>query len=189
MPPKQTTGAAKRGRPSKQSTATTKKRTSSSKAVDDADPFASSEAEDQDDDVEVLDSDEGAPQRRRSQGRPAGPGRARAQALDSDEDVDFEAAGNTSTARAVSRAGPQTVEDEDEDPPEKTIPPALLARLLQEMFEKDGTRMTGDAARAAAKYVDVFVREAIARCIHERDSAFLEVSFPSWTLGSALASD
>lgn len=68
---------------------------------------------------------------------------------------------------------PEEENDEDED--KKTIPPELLTRLLHEFFEKDGTRISKDANKAVAKYMDVFVREAIARCAVEKHSGFLEV--------------
>lgn len=184
MPPKQTAGA-KRGRPAKAAAAS--KRTSTSKAGSSADPFASSDAEsvnrDDDDDVEVLGSDAETPRKRRT---PAGKAKAKARTpsrraqADSDEEMDVEEV-TTSAARKGSRGRPETIDDDE--PPEKTIPPGLVARLLQEMFEKEGTRMTGDAARVTAKYVDVFVREAVARCMHEKSSTFLEVSISIGTRG------
>lgn len=67
-------------------------------------------------------------------------------------------------------------EDEDEDDePQQTIPPELLTRLLHTFFEKDGTRISKDANEAVAKYMDVFVREAIARAAVEKNGGFLEV--------------
>ncbi|KAI0025639.1 CENP-S associating centromere protein X-domain-containing protein [Xylariomycetidae sp. FL0641] len=75
-----------------------------------------------------------------------------------------------------SRREEQVVEDEDEDEEApKTIPPELLTRLLHEYFQKDGTRISKDANAAVAKYMDVFVREAIARTAVEKESGFLEV--------------
>ncbi|KAK1754405.1 centromere X protein [Echria macrotheca] len=67
--------------------------------------------------------------------------------------------------------------DSDEEEPAKSIPPELITRLLHEFFEKDGTRITKDANEAATKYIDVFVREAIARAAVEKESGFLEVRF------------
>lgn len=67
------------------------------------------------------------------------------------------------------------VDEEDEEEPDKTIPPDLLTRILHEFFEKDGTRITKDANNAMAKYMDVFVKEAIARAAAERTGGFLEV--------------
>lgn len=66
-------------------------------------------------------------------------------------------------------------EEDDDDEAPKTIPPDLLTRLLHEFFEKDGTRISKDANAAVAKYMDVFVRESIARTAVERESGFLEV--------------
>ncbi|RYP54064.1 hypothetical protein DL768_001066 [Monosporascus sp. mg162] len=64
--------------------------------------------------------------------------------------------------------------DDDDDAPE-TIPPDLLTRLLHEFFEKEGTRISRDANAAVAKYMDIFVRETIARTAVEKESGFLEV--------------
>lgn len=66
-------------------------------------------------------------------------------------------------------------EEDDEQAREKTIPPDLLTRILAEFFEKDGTRITRDANTAVAKYMDIFVKEAIARAAAERGGGFLEV--------------
>ncbi|KAI0541336.1 CENP-S associating centromere protein X-domain-containing protein [Xylaria digitata] len=67
-------------------------------------------------------------------------------------------------------------EGDDEDSEMKmTIPPDLLTRILHEFFEKNGTRISKDANKAVAKYMDIFVREAIARTAVEKGSGFLEV--------------
>lgn len=73
-------------------------------------------------------------------------------------------------------------EDDDDAEPEKTIPPELLTRILHEFFEKDGTRITKDANSSVAKYMDIFIKEAIARAATERDGGFLEVSTARWQL-------
>ena len=69
------------------------------------------------------------------------------------------------------------------------IPAKLLTRLLHHHFQNEKTKVAKDANTVVAKYVDVFVREAIARAAYERaetDSAgggrrpadgFLEVGF------------
>ncbi|PHH60788.1 hypothetical protein CDD81_1139 [Ophiocordyceps australis] len=59
--------------------------------------------------------------------------------------------------------------------PEKSIPKQLLTRLLHEMFAKEATRISRDANAAAGKYLDVFVREAIARAAVDKIGDFLEV--------------
>lgn len=66
-------------------------------------------------------------------------------------------------------------EEEEEEEPKATIPPELLTRLLHEFFEKDGSRISKDANEAVAKYMDIFVREAIARAAVERSAGFLDV--------------
>lgn len=71
--------------------------------------------------------------------------------------------------------GRRQTEVEEEEPPEKTIPQELLTRLLHQFFEKDATRISKDANAAVGKYVDVFVREAIARTAVEKRGGFLEV--------------
>ncbi|KAK8146275.1 hypothetical protein G3M48_003366 [Beauveria asiatica] len=58
---------------------------------------------------------------------------------------------------------------------DKSIPKDLLTRILHDLFEKDATRVSRDANAAVGKYVDVFVREAIARAAVEKRSGFLEV--------------
>jgi hypothetical protein len=78
-------------------------------------------------------------------------------------------------------------ESEDEEQ-QKTIPPALLTRLLHEFFTQEGTRVTKDANAAVARYMDVFVREAIARSVAEREGGgFLEVSYTFYRGGMVWA--
>ncbi|KAI1269885.1 CENP-S associating centromere protein X-domain-containing protein [Xylariaceae sp. FL1019] len=70
-------------------------------------------------------------------------------------------------------------EDDDELDVQKTIPPELLTRILHEFFEKSNTRISKDANKAVAKYMDIFVREAIARsCVEKPEDrgVFLEVT-------------
>ncbi|KAI1494438.1 CENP-S associating centromere protein X-domain-containing protein [Biscogniauxia mediterranea] len=75
----------------------------------------------------------------------------------------------------IDEDGGEEEEDEDESETQKTIPPELLTRILHEFFEKDSTRISKDANAAVAKYMDIFVREAIARTAVEKESGFLEV--------------
>ncbi|KAI1136567.1 CENP-S associating centromere protein X-domain-containing protein [Hypoxylon sp. FL0543] len=67
-------------------------------------------------------------------------------------------------------------EEDEEEESRKTIPPELLTHILHQFFEKDGTRVSKDANAAIAKYMDIFVREAIARTVVEKEKGFLEVS-------------
>jgi centromere protein X len=71
------------------------------------------------------------------------------------------------------------VEVEEEEQPENAIPPELLTRILHEFFQKDDTRITKDANEAVARYMDIFVREAIARAAAEGEGGFLEVIYCS----------
>ncbi|AEO62042.1 hypothetical protein MYCTH_2070850 [Thermothelomyces thermophilus ATCC 42464] len=64
---------------------------------------------------------------------------------------------------------------EDDDDERERIPPELLTRILHGFFGREETRITRDANAAVARYVDVFVREAIARAAVEREGGFLEV--------------
>ena len=57
---------------------------------------------------------------------------------------------------------------EDVASSDPTIPPKLLTRLLHEHFSNEKTKVAKDANAVVAKYVDVFVREAIARAAYER---------------------
>jgi len=94
------------------------------------------------------------------------PGRARKEASD---------AASPSPPPADVEVIPSS-DDEGEDKAAVTIPPALLTRMLHQFFEKEGTRISKDANAAVAQYVDVFVREAIARAAAENRGGFLEVS-------------
>ncbi|OTA96659.1 hypothetical protein M434DRAFT_93329 [Hypoxylon sp. CO27-5] len=84
--------------------------------------------------------------------------------------------------RSQRRRGEDTMEIDDDEGEEedeesrKTIPPELLTHILHQFFEKDGTRVSKDANAAIAKYMDIFVREAIARTVVEKEKGFLEVS-------------
>lgn len=83
---------------------------------------------------------------------------------------------NTDDEREDHGAELIDVDEEEDAETKKTIPPELLTRILHEFFEKDGTRISKDANKAVAKYMDIFVREAIARTAVEKGSGFLEVS-------------
>ncbi|KAI1873699.1 uncharacterized protein JN550_002968 [Neoarthrinium moseri] len=79
------------------------------------------------------------------------------------------------SAHEVEEDEEEAVDEDDDEQPQQTIPPELLTRLLHEFFEKDGTRISKGANEAVAKYMDVFVREAIARAAVEKEGGFLEV--------------
>lgn len=81
----------------------------------------------------------------------------------------------TSEVRSTQRRAEQQDAGGKGSQTEKTIPKKLLTRMLHEFFEKDSTRISRTANEAVAKYVDVFVREAIARTAVEKKGGFLEV--------------
>ena len=66
-------------------------------------------------------------------------------------------------------------DDDEDDSTRPRIPPALLTRLLHEFFTDDGTRISTGANRAVGKYMETFVREAIARAAFERQSEDVRV--------------
>ncbi|KAK0665374.1 CENP-S associating centromere protein X-domain-containing protein [Cercophora samala] len=66
-------------------------------------------------------------------------------------------------------------EDEEEEDERESIPPELLSKIVHELFEHKDTKITKDANNALSGYMDVFVREAIARAAAERKGGFLEV--------------
>ncbi|QKX61763.1 uncharacterized protein TRUGW13939_08919 [Talaromyces rugulosus] len=51
---------------------------------------------------------------------------------------------------------------------EPAIPPKLLTKLLHHHFQNPKTKIAKDANEVVAKYIDIFVREALARAAYER---------------------
>jgi hypothetical protein len=96
--------------------------------------------------------------------------RKRPAAEDEDEDIDMDSlesedepppvAKKTATKRTTQPA------ETDEAPP---IPPKLLTRLLYEGFEDKDVKIGKEAMLVVGKYVDTFVREALARAVFERN--------------------
>ncbi|EOD47045.1 putative cenp-s complex centromere protein x protein [Neofusicoccum parvum UCRNP2] len=78
---------------------------------------------------------------------------------------------NAATGHDVSTtdagALPDPIESDDQPP----IPTKLLNRLLHEGFEDEDMRIGKEAMAVASKYVETFVREALARAIYEREEA------------------
>ena len=150
------TAAGKSKAPKKKATGAVQSAGTGLSDLSDLDPFADSAEE----------AEEEQPRRQKSQQKqrqqPQPSKRRREPDVDVDDDDDDERGG-------------EEEEEEDEEAPAK-IPPDLLTRLLHEFFEKDGTRISRDANAAVARYVDVFVRETIARTAVEKESGFLEVS-------------
>ncbi|KAJ5581537.1 hypothetical protein N7535_000157 [Penicillium sp. DV-2018c] len=61
-----------------------------------------------------------------------------------------------------------TNQEDDVASSDPKIPSKLLTRLLHHHFQDEKTKVAKDANNVVAKYVDVFVREAIARAAYER---------------------
>ncbi|KAI9862651.1 MAG: hypothetical protein M1824_001201 [Vezdaea acicularis] len=91
---------------------------------------------------------------------------------------------------APSKAVASTNDEFEDDPakgapephsqadPGPQIPQKLLTRLLHESFLDANTRVSKDASAAVGKYMETFVREAIARAVIEKKEGgdgFLEV--------------
>ncbi|CAG7988807.1 unnamed protein product [Penicillium olsonii] len=83
------------------------------------------------------------------------PDRSRSQSLSQEPDYILAEITTTNPVEDVNSSDPK-------------IPPKLLTRLLHEHFQNDKTKIAKDANNVVAKYVDVFVREAIARAAFER---------------------
>ncbi|KAL2871816.1 CENP-X/MHF2 family protein [Aspergillus lucknowensis] len=58
--------------------------------------------------------------------------------------------------------------DDDVVSSEPVIPQKLLTRLLHHHFRNEKTKIAKDANAIVAKYIDVYVREAVARAAFER---------------------
>ncbi|OJJ87833.1 CENP-X/MHF2 family protein [Aspergillus glaucus CBS 516.65] len=59
-------------------------------------------------------------------------------------------------------------ESKDVTTSDPAIPGKLLTRLLHHNFQSEKTKIAKDANEVVAKYIDVFVREALARAAYER---------------------
>ena len=105
---------------------------------------------------------------------------------DDDDDDDPELVSPQSlddSASGESDILPTTTHIGTQDPP-PTISPALLTKLLHHHFQDDKFRIGKEANGVVGKYMETFLREAIARAAFERSEAggtgignnFLEVS-------------
>ncbi|KAI9769016.1 MAG: hypothetical protein M1835_006772 [Candelina submexicana] len=61
------------------------------------------------------------------------------------------------------------MESSQDAPP--TLPPKLLTKLLHEHFTDERTRINRDANKVVAKYMETFVKEALARAALEREES------------------
>lgn len=80
------------------------------------------------------------------------------------------------TTHSIRREGPATTKqpaksnqiDENKPPP---IPQKLLTRLLYDSFEDKNMKIGREAMNCFSKYMETFVREALARAVYERQDA------------------
>ena len=108
--------------------------------------------------------------------RKSAPARVPAVSISSSED-------ELASSPAQESSDPSPARGPAHDAP-PTIPPKLLTRILHHHFKKSDVRIGKDANALIGKYIDTFVREAIARATLERSEAddrglsgeFLEVS-------------
>ena len=114
--------------------------------------------------------------------RPSAPSRPSDLAAPSSDDGTLPRA---STSRVSAAA-----ELEPDEPPPATVPPELLTRLVHHHLRDGGVTIDTRARALAAKYVETFVREALARARYEKDHAadggarvFLEVRVDGRGLG------
>lgn len=85
---------------------------------------------------------------------------------DSDDDAMDERSRPSRSSRA-SDDGQEPVNTEDPPP---SIPPALLTKLLYHHFQDAQTKIGVEARGVVGKYMETFVREALARAAFERQS-------------------
>jgi hypothetical protein len=97
---------------------------------------------------------------------------ANATIISSDDDQDDHVADDSDDIMDVdetpARAKPTPAESMAATQP---IPAPLLARLLLENFEDPNTQIQKGAMNLTSRYIDIFVREALARAKHERARA------------------
>ena len=92
---------------------------------------------------------------------------------EADDDDDAELISSRSKNASASEESdslPTTTRVGTQDAP-PTIPPALLTKLLHHHFRDDKIRIEKEANGVVGKYMETFVREAIARAAFERSEA------------------
>ncbi|EON62259.1 hypothetical protein W97_01480 [Coniosporium apollinis CBS 100218] len=83
----------------------------------------------------------------------------------SDDDVEEDTTTHSNTRTSAATAPPPASQD-DAAP---AIPPRLLTRLLHEGFEDKDIKIGKEAMAVVGKYMETFVREALARAAFERE--------------------
>ncbi|PSS13320.1 hypothetical protein M430DRAFT_21225 [Amorphotheca resinae ATCC 22711] len=102
---------------------------------------------------------------------------ARATNVEDSEDDPFASIGNEKEEDDdAGEGGEEDVvvmddEEEEEEERKERIPPELLTRLLHECFTNEKTRLSREANKAVGRYMETFVREALARAAFMRAEA------------------
>ncbi|CAK7264769.1 hypothetical protein SEPCBS119000_001164 [Sporothrix epigloea] len=138
----------------------------------------------EDDDAEIVDTDGDSDGNRDEQERSRVQSAQRRRSTTDQRQENKGATGSSSGAGAAEDMAIDSDrfaadEADDQGPLAKSLPPALLARLLHHFFQNPGgttTRLTQDAHVSINKYMEIFIREAVARSVAERGAgAFLDV--------------
>ncbi|KAK6539894.1 hypothetical protein TWF694_008731 [Orbilia ellipsospora] len=58
--------------------------------------------------------------------------------------------------------------DNEQEERKLTIPPELLAKLLKNFMEDEGTKISGAATKTVGKYMHLFLTEAVYRAVSNR---------------------
>jgi centromere protein X len=138
---------ARRGRPPKSAAAGAAESRQSAKGRPPAKKAKAIQIEDEDEDEEMDDGD-------------------------NDEDEDEEDDGG----QGNSSDGGSGDKDDDDDEEALAVPEELVLRILQQHLGKTELRITKNAGSVLALYMDVFVKEAIARSGDNKNTSHLDVS-------------
>lgn len=66
---------------------------------------------------------------------------------------------------------PDTAPSQSSSDPPPTVPPNLLTKLLHHHFKNENTKIGVEARSTVGKYMETFIREAIARAAFERQES------------------
>ncbi|KAF2277284.1 uncharacterized protein EI97DRAFT_375665 [Westerdykella ornata] len=89
----------------------------------------------------------------------------------SEEEVDEDPFAGSDVDELMDEVAEDATDAIQSQPQLEPIPEKLLGRLLQEGFEDENTKIHRGAMELTAKYMDIFVREALSRAVHERREA------------------
>ncbi|KAK6353159.1 hypothetical protein TWF696_005147 [Orbilia brochopaga] len=70
--------------------------------------------------------------------------------------------------QADTPASPGDRTNDQEEQRKATIPPELLAKLLKNFMEDEGTKVSGAATKTVGEYMHLFLTEAVYRAVSNR---------------------